>query len=166
MVTPRILIPLLFLTAGNLLLLLTTAALVDDICRQTKEPPRCVTILMSTDARTSTATLPVLEEAAMFSAGQCKMAADNLYLFTKDPNQKGIYRNCRDLYIAALDALSSGPANLQQHNYAKLVEEAGTVESAVGGCAAAFANDAALVRANQDASVEAQAIAIIARNLH
>ncbi|KAL8465289.1 hypothetical protein ACS0TY_034697 [Phlomoides rotata] len=102
----------------------------------------------------------------MFSAGQCKMGADNQYLFTKDPNQKGIYRNCRDLYIAALDALSSGPTNLQQHNYAKLVEESGTVESAVGGCAAAFANDAALVRANQDASVEAQAIAIIARNLH
>ncbi|KAL8457667.1 hypothetical protein ACS0TY_035511 [Phlomoides rotata] len=150
MATPRILLPLLFLTAGNLLLLLTNAALVDDICRQTKEPPRCVIILMSTDARTPTATLSVLEEvaieAAMFSAGQCKMGADN-----------------QDLYIAALDALLSGPANLQQHNYAKLVEEAGIVESAIGGCA--VANDAALVRANQDASVEAQTIAIIARNL-
>lgn len=168
MATSRILlIQLLFLTAGNLL---TTAAPVDDICRQTKEPPRCVTILTSTDSRTPTAQLAVLEEvaieAASYSVGQNKIAAEDLFVFSKDPNLRGIYGNCRNLYQGALDALLSAPANLQRRNYAKLVEAAGLIDRAVSGCAAAFGNNAASQRGNADASVEAQVIAIIARNLH
>lgn len=159
----------LLLTTGNLLLFLITAAPVDDICRKTTEPQRCVTILKSTDTRTPTAPLSVLEEiaieAAMFTAGQSKIAVHNLAIFAKDPNLKTIYTNCENLHRDALDELVIAPRYLQNRRFGKLVRAAGIVGRVVGGCAAAIGKNAVLKRGIEETGVVAEAIDIIGRNL-
>ncbi|KAL8457662.1 hypothetical protein ACS0TY_034689 [Phlomoides rotata] len=156
---------LLFLATGNLLL----AAPVDDVCRQTREPPRCVAVLKGTDTRTPTATLPVLEEiaieAAQTTGGQTKIAVQNLAIFAKDPKLKKIYQNCEDLFRDALDELGFALENLQKRRFAELVRTAEIVGRVVGGCAAAVRSKAGLKRGVDDTGVVAEAIGIIARKL-
>ncbi|KAL8457659.1 hypothetical protein ACS0TY_035503 [Phlomoides rotata] len=151
------------------LLRLTAAAPVDDICRKTNEPPRCVSILKASSTRTPAAPLPELEQiaidAATDSSGLNKIKVHNLFLSEKKPNLKRIYGNCENLYMSSLDALLIAPQYLQRRQYAKLVAAAGVVRRSVGGCAAAIEKNASLRRANEDAGVLADAIAIIAKNL-
>ncbi|XP_042041452.1 uncharacterized protein LOC121786925 [Salvia splendens] len=163
------LILLLSLTAGHLLRCGDAADAIDGVCAKTKQPPRCVNLLKSSDTRGATANLAVLAQiaidAATDSAGGVKIKVHNLFLSATNQNLKSIYGNCQNLYANGLDELYIAPEYLQKRNYGKLAAAAGVVGGGVRGCAAAVAKDAGLKQGNDDTAVLAEAIAVIAKLL-
>ncbi|KAL1566239.1 hypothetical protein AAHA92_01871 [Salvia divinorum] len=160
----------LSLTAGDLLRRGdAAAAAVDSVCAKTRQPPRCVNLLKSSDTRSAAANLAVLAQiaidAATDSAGGAKIKAHNLFLSAANQNLKSIYGNCESLCAKGLDELYIAPEYLQKRNYGKLAAAAGVVGGGARGCAAAAAKDAGLKQGNEDTAVLAEAIGVIARLL-
>ncbi|KAH6756997.1 hypothetical protein C2S53_009231 [Perilla frutescens var. hirtella] len=159
---------LLSLTTGDLLLR-TDAAALNDVCSQTKEQARCITLLKSSDTRSPTAALPELGQiaivAATDSAGDVKIKVHNLGLSERDPKLKSVYLACEDLYFKALDQLLIAPEYLQKREYNKLLAVAGVVRNSVSGCASAVQNNGGLRQGNIDTGVLADAIAVVAKKL-
>lgn len=152
-----------------LLLSLTAAAPLDEVCGATKRPPRCRSLLEASDTRSRTAAMPELGEiaitAAMDAAGAVKIKVHGLVLAARDRKLRSLYRSCEDLYLDAIDQLAIAPEYLEKRRYHKLKAAAGAVAGGVRGCAAAVAKSGGLRAEVEDSGVLADAIDVIAKKL-
>lgn len=152
----------------QLLFLLTNGAPLDDVCRGTKEPPLCLSVLGS-DPRSRSATLPQLAEiaidAAEFKATATKVKIHALLLSAKSPSLKNLYGQCENNYLDALSALAAAPNDLAQRRYGNLRADGGRVVDTIGSCERVFPGKSPFADDNRYVSILGDAIAVAAQLL-
>ncbi|CAA0820815.1 Unknown protein [Striga hermonthica] len=156
-----------------LLLLLLTGPLargsptIDNVCRQTRDPPLC-TQLITSDPRSETAPLPDIEaytiDLAAYRAGNTKIDIHNAFIrATGDLRDR--YLQCENLYLDLLDAFRAGPGELKNGEFGQLVALGEQATQAADGCEAAFSGSSPVRDGDLVVGVLGQAISVIARNL-
>ncbi|KAL6583882.1 hypothetical protein OROMI_003171 [Orobanche minor] len=162
-----LLLQLLSLTT-TCLFLQTNGALLDDVCSQTRDPSLC-SISLSPYPRSQTTNLSDLAQLTINTAQDkaigAKMKIHEYMLGATDPTLRGLYSECEDLYLDALDVFRAAPGELKEHQYGELYQLGMRVRGWVDGCEAAFDNNSPFKNENQVVGVLADAIAVIAKNL-
>ncbi|KAL8042101.1 hypothetical protein ABFS82_09G028400 [Erythranthe guttata] len=156
-------IQLLFLS------LQTHGAAVDDVCRQTVDPPFCQQCF-NIDPRSATAASPMLGEIAVqwaaYYGGNTKIDMHEAMMRAADPAVKNQYSRCIDLYQTALEHFQAAPGELSSKAWAVLRKNAESIRAGVDACEAVFNHNAPAEVANTDrlVGIFADALAIIARS--
>ncbi|KAL6559435.1 hypothetical protein OROGR_004552 [Orobanche gracilis] len=162
-----LLLQLLSLTT-TFLFLKTSGALVDNVCSQTRDPSLC-SISLRSYPRSQTANLSDLAQmtinAAQDKAIDAKMKIHDYMLEATDSKLRGLYSECEDFYLDALDVFRAAPGELKGHQYGALHQLGMRVRGWVDGCEAAFDNNSPFKNENQVVGVLADAITVIAKNL-
>ncbi|KAK4437143.1 hypothetical protein Salat_0048200 [Sesamum alatum] len=120
---------------------LTTAALLEDVCRKAQDQAFCLTLL-GNDPRSRNADAPLLAQIALdlasASAKATKPRIDSLHLYAKDPQLKTDLEQCQKYYTDALNALNNAVAYLKKADYRSLNVEAEDVYNGGHYCQDAF----------------------------
>ncbi|KAK6163822.1 hypothetical protein DH2020_000686 [Rehmannia glutinosa] len=159
---------LLFLTTASIFLPTNNGALVDDVCRQTTDPPLCLNVY-AFDPTIQNETLPTLAaialQVAVLDANAIKIKLVALSNSTNDPKLKALYGQCEKLYVDAFAVLKAAVGDLRGRRYGAIKGKADRAIGDVGRCEAAFKNSSPVKKLSHELEVVAQALGVIAKSL-